>query len=186
MRVVIYNAHFGSMERTYADRAAMCVEMLAAMCGVARTIVMVQEAGPYLATLARGRITTHAAHFLGKRPGLLTLVPHAAAELNGATVRSFPLPSAMGRTFHVVYVGDLALVNAHLESCAVNRAARARQVERIREVCATHRLVILGDLNGHGGKWDAYIADTNVDVAETKRRVFPQISLHARVTFEVR
>jgi endonuclease/exonuclease/phosphatase family metal-dependent hydrolase len=186
MRVVIYNAHFGSMPRTYADRAAMCVEMLATMRGLATTIVMVQEAGPYLASLAQRRLgTTHAAYFRGPRPGLLTLVPHAAAELDGARVQQFPLPSAMNRKFHVVYVGSLVLVNTHLESCAANRAARARQVERIRETCRTDRLVVFGDLNGHGGKWDSYLAYPETNVTELKRRVFPQISLHARVTFEV-
>ena len=184
MRVVIYNAHFGDMPRTYSDRAAMCVEMLARMRGLAATIVMVQEAGPYLATLARKRIGTHRAYFAGKRPGLLTLVPHA---LDGATVREHKLPSAMHRTFHVVYVGALALVNTHLESCAAYAATRVHQVERIRETCKRkgYRLVIFGDLNGHGNKWDSFIADNDVNVTEIKRRTFSPISSHARVTFEV-
>lgn len=186
MRVVIYNAHFGDMPRAYSDRAAMCVEMLAAMPGIATSIVMVQEAGPSLARRARTRILTHEAYFSGTRPGLLTLVPHTAAELDGARVKQYALPSAMRRTFHVVYVGTLALVNVHLESCAVHGPTRARQVERIRETCSGHRLVILGDLNGYDGKWDSFVADNDVHVTETKRRVFSEISLHARATFEVR
>jgi endonuclease/exonuclease/phosphatase family metal-dependent hydrolase len=198
MRVVIFNAHFGNMDRLpYASRADQCVRMLQHMRRLAQTVVLIQEAGEFLVEMARRRLPSHEAHYTRPargRPGLLTLVPKSLAELHGgARVRMYNFPeelSAQRRQFHALRIADLCVVNVHLESCASGRGARARQVRLVQETCRADwpdsRLVIFGDLNGYNNQWDSFLADGDVHVELTKRKLFAQISPHARRTFLVR
>ncbi len=192
VRVVIFNAHFGAWPGTIRTRADKCASMLRHMKNAASTVIMIQEAGAYLVRLCtdpqlRTSFTqTHAAYAMPNQTyGLLTLVPHGMLESERARVQMYTLPSAMNRQFHVLYVGDLALVNTHLESCAENRAVRDAQVGKILTKCAGFRTAIFGDLNGFRGLWDNFIADGAVTVTNRKKSAFNEISPHRRYTFEV-
>jgi hypothetical protein len=191
MRVVIFNAHFGPWANsTVTMRADKCVRMLRRMKSAASTVIMIQEAGQYLVALCRTQLKTHMAHAMpNRRYGLLTLVPHAMHETEGARVQMYDLAGQMGREFHVLYVGTLALVNTHLESCAQNSEVRRAQYAAILAKRAKRRLVIFGDLNGlrigNQSLWDTFISDGDVTVAKVKTRAFYDISSHKRHTFEV-
>ena len=196
LSVVVYNAHFAERygAASLTERNEQCIAAFMSMPLAASTIFFVQEAGLYLAHIAKLAFTTHLVSYTPTdgRMALLTLVPRALVQ-EGAYVTTHDLRnSAMARQFHAVHVRDMVLVNTHLESCAASRAVRGAQVDEINAMYGggeyrlgvRHRLGIFGDLNGYHNHWDSPIpGGTEVHVLE--KRTYASISPHKLLVLSV-
>ena len=194
--MVVYNAHFAERygAAPLTERNEQCIAAFMSLPLAASTIFFVQEAGLYLAHIAKLAFTTHLVSYTPTdgRMALLTLVPRALAK-EGAYVTTHELRnSAMARQFHAVHVRDMVLVNTHLESCAASRAVRGKQVDEINAMYLYGgpgyrvgiRLGIFGDLNGYNSHWDSPISGgTAVTVLE--KRAYASISPHKLLVLSV-
>ena len=190
LSVVVYNAHFAERygAASLTERNEQCIAAFMSMPLAASTIFFVQEAGLYLAHIAKLAFNTHVVSYkpTDGRMALLTLVPRALVQ-EGAYVTTHDLRnSAMARQFHAVHVRDMVLVNTHLESCAASRDVRSRQVDEINAMYGggEYRLGLFGDLNGYHNHWDSPIPGGTV-VRVLEKRTYASISPHKLLVLSV-
>jgi hypothetical protein len=194
LRVVAYNAHMGEMPSrlglglSLGIRHPKILQILLHHPLAPSTIFMIQEAGQLLALLAKAYAKNHVAYYQngdGKPMNVLTLVPKTLIESEDATVETLRFNvSPMRRQCHIVLVRGMALVNAHLESCADGARVREQQVieignrvQKLRELKkGTYGYAIFGDLNGYTGKTGRRVAHLAHGVEVTQGRSVRYVS----------
>lgn len=198
LRVVAYNAHMGDMQLSLRARHAKILAILLHDDLAPSTIFMLQEAGELLALLARREARNHVAFYArsGAKPmGVLTLVPKTLVD-EGAEVETLAFESSpMRRQCHIVLVRGMALVNAHLESCADGARVRERQVLEIGSAVQKlsrlkrvgYRYGVFGDLNGYHDLTGRRVSHVGygVEVSRRPSAKFPSYSPHRLRTFHV-